>query len=250
MVRAKEAAEAEELLPEEYLRRALRASSPSLRMDLARTGLAQPSDDLDPDTHVLLLRQVYLGHLELRQLGEAVAVADQMTAVGTLRDVALHDSARALWAMGDLQGAIEAQRLAARAAPPERRSFHLWSLATLQHFAGDAGGALDTLARGGRWATRDRPLLEAHAAYVRLEQGHPVERLSEILDALKASRAAEGYGRYLLGMIAHHMGDARTAAVHLRAFLNRHASADVAQALTLREELRRARLVLARVESS
>jgi hypothetical protein len=42
------------------------------------------------------------------------------------------------------------------------------------------------------------------------------------------------------------MGDAGRAAMHLRAFLARNADADEAKAATLREELRRARLVLAK----
>lgn len=220
-------------------------------MHIAQAGLAHAvADELTPDTHVLLLRQVYLGHLELKQLAQAAEVAAQMAAIGPLRDVALHDAARALGAMGDLDAAIEQQRLAARAAPPERRSFHLWGLATLQHFAGRAEGALATLSRAERWAARDRALLRAHGALIQLERGGAVEGLADILSDLKASRAAEGYGRFLLGMIAHQMGDPRSAAVHLRAFLNRHASADAPKALTLGEELRRARRVLARIESS
>lgn len=236
--------------PEEYLRRALRAVSPEGRMQLAQSGLDESRrQELTPDTHVLLLRQVYLAHLEMGQLDEAAAVALEMASVGPLRDVSFHDAARVFAAMGDLDGAIEHQRLAARAAPAERRSFHLWSLATLQHFAGRPRAALATLRRAERWATRDRALLRAHEAHIRLDRGELVEGLGEVVEALSRSRASQGYGGYLLGMIAYQTGDRRTARVRLRAFLNRHASADAAQAMTLREELRRARVAMAELES-
>ncbi len=235
--------------PEDFLWRALRADSALGRAKWARAGLARAEEDLAPDTQVLLLRQLYLAHLELRQLRKAVEVARQMAAVGPLSDIAHHDAARALYALGDVDGAVAEQRLAARAAPPARRSFHLWSLATWQHFGGDPDGALRTLDRAGRWAARDRALLRAHAAYVKLEQGRAVRGLEGILRGLQRSRSREGYGQFLLGMIAWLMGDTRRAAPHLRSFLRRNASADEAKALTLREELRRARLALARIES-
>ena len=50
-------------------------------------------------------------------------------------------------------------------------------------------------------------------------------------------------------MIAHLMGDQREAIVHLQAFLRRNADAGLAKELTLREELRRARAVLAKIDS-
>ena len=48
---------------------------------------------------------------------------------------------------------------------------------------------------------------------------------------------------------ANAMGDEGKAAVHLRAFLRRNASADEAKRLTLERELHRARRELARMES-
>lgn len=236
-------------LPEDCLWRALRADDAGTRARWAKAGLASPEEELAPDTQVLLLRQLYLAHLDMRQLRRAADVARQMASVGPLKDIAHHDAARALYALGDLDGAIAEQRLAARAAPAPRRSFHLWSLATWQQFAGDLEGALATLGRARRWATRDRALVRAHEAYVKLESGAGVRGLEGIVRDLSRSRSREGYGQFLLGMIAWHMGDRRRAAPHLRAFLRRNASADEAKALTLREELRRARLALARIES-
>ena len=228
---------------------ALGATSPAGRAKYARAGLASEPAELAPDTQVLLLRQLYQAHLEQGQLEKAVEVAGQMAAVGPLADLAHHDASRALQASGDLPGAITAQRLAVRRSPAARRSFHLWSLATLQHFADDVDGALRSLARAERWAHRDRPLIRAHAAYVRLSSGIASPELDKTVTELLESPAREGYGQYLLGMLAWHMGDVRRAAVYLRAWLRRHAAADRAKVLTLQEELRRARRVLADVES-
>ncbi len=235
--------------PEEHLRRALQATGPRARLREAEAGLAFEPEELAPDTQVLLLRQAYLAHVELHQLRRAVEIADAMVAIGPLEDFAYTDKARALHALGELRPAIDAQRLAARNAPANRRSFHLWSLATLQHFAGDVDGAEASLLRGLRIAKRDRPLLEAHLAYVQLDAGRAVEDLQAIRDELAASPNGEGYGQYLLGMIAWTLGDRPRAAVHLRAFLRRNASVDEAKRLTIREELRRARVALASIES-
>ena len=246
--------------PEDYLRLALEAGSPAERARLAKQGLdAAAPGDLVPDTEALLLRQLYLAHLEsahrdprqldLRHLAEAARVALAMVETGVLRDVAHHDASRALAALGDSDGAIAQQRLAARASPPERRSFHYWALGTLLHFTGDLEAAAAAMARGERWAHVDRPLLRAHRAWVRLEAGRAVRRLDTIVRDLERAKCGRGYGQLVLGMLHHAMGDGRRAAVHLRAFLRRNAGADPAKAITLREELRRARTVLAELES-
>ena len=234
---------------EHCLRLAVEARDVAARVRWASEGLSRSLDDSEPDTQLLLLRQLYLAHVELKELPRAAEIAEQMTRVGSLRDTAYHDLSRIRSAMGDARGAIDAQRLAARAAPPDRRSFHLWCLATLHEHAGDLDSALDALERAESWAQRDRPLIRAHAALVELEAGRGVPDLAERLEALADSRAAEGYGQFLHGMIAHLSGDRRTAAVQLRAFLRRNASADTAKTLTLREELRRARTALAEIES-
>lgn len=234
---------------EDYLRLALAASDAPSRARLARRGLALDAADLDPDTQVLLLRQIYLAHLEARRFRKAAEVAEQMARVGAMRDIAEHDRSRALAAVGDLDAAIVAQRGSARHAPADRRSFQLWSLGTLQHWAGDIDGALRSLARAERWATRGRPMVRAHAAYVRLSSGMAAPQLDRILTDLQKSPSREGYGQWLLGMIAYELGDHRRAAVHLRAWLRRHAAPDEAKTITLREELRRARVALAEIES-
>ena len=50
-------------------------------------------------------------------------------------------------------------------------------------------------------------------------------------------------------MIAYHVGDIREARVHLGAFLRRNAAVGVVKELTLREELRRARVALSGIHS-
>jgi len=259
--------------PEELLAEALSIRDPSERLEVAHRGLSlfegeeegggepaslaagEVGEGEDPDwddaapIRALLLRQAYLAHLELRQLGAAAEVALDMIRWSDRPDVAHHDAARAYAALEDLEQATWHQRLAARHAPAHRRSFHLWCLATLQYHAGDIGGAVASLDRAMRVAGRDRPLIKAHRALIRLEHDEPELELDRILEELATSPAREGYGRYLLGMLAHRMGDERGASLHLRAFLSRNASADVPKQLTLREELRRARAVLARIES-
>lgn len=237
--------------PEDFLRRALEADSPKLRADLAREGLELGEEDLEPDTELLLLRQLYLAHLESHRFQTAVEIAGRMTELATaLKDVAHHDASRAYAALGQTARAIEEQRMAARTAPPDRRSFQGWALATQLQFSGDLDGAESALRRAERWAREDRPLLRAHRAWILLELDEPVEDLDEILAELEGSlKASKGYGELVLGMLRHRMGDDARAAVHLRAFLRRNASADSAKATTLREELRRARTVLASIES-
>ena len=229
----------------DFLRRAIAAADDATRARIALEGLAQPG--IDSDTRFLLLRQLYLARVGERQYRKALALAEEMIATGgPLLDLAHHDASRVLQALAELPEAIAAQRRAFEAAPPGRRSFHGWSLATLQHFAGDVDGALASLTQALRWARRDRPLLRAHAAYIQLEAGRAAPALGGTVASLQRARCREGYGQFLLGMLAWHMGDTARAALHLRAFLARNADADEAKAATLREELRRARLVLAK----
>jgi hypothetical protein len=229
---------------DELLLSAIAAPDSATRDRLATAGLALP--ELAPETRCLLLRQLYLARFAERQYRRAAELARQMVETGALVDLGHHDAARALQALADLPGAIAEQRLAAASAPAGRRSFHYWSLGTLAHFAGDVDGALEALANGLRWARRDRPLLRAHAAYVRLDTGRAAPALAGTVASLQRAKCREGYGQFLLGMLAWHMGDLPRAVVHLRAFLTRNADADEAKAATLREELRRARLTLAR----
>lgn len=235
--------------PEDFLRLALEADSPEKRAGFAERGLALGRSSA-PDTEFLLLRQIYLARFESHRFRDALDVAARMAAIGSsMKDVAHADAARAWAALGDPVRAIQEQRLAARSAPPDRRSFQCWSLANLMHQHGDLEGALGALEKGERWAQKDRPLLVAHAAWIELALGRAVEDVGGIVRELELSPAGEGIGRLVLGMIAYELGDAGRAAVHLRAFLRRNAAVDDAKALSLREELRIAREALAEIES-
>lgn len=245
-----------ELTAGDCLMRALQATDSASRLAWASRGLALDvqareggAEELDPELQVLLLRQLYLAHVAEDRLAEALAVAEQMVAVGPMLDIAEHDRARVLQALDRLPEAILAQRRSSRAAPPDRRSFQTTALGTLLFFAGEHGAALEVLDRAERWSHRDRPLIRALAAYVELVSGRVPESLEAVRRALTASPLREGYGQFVLGMIALELGDRRRAAVHLRAFLWRNASADRAKAITLREELVRARRALASIES-
>lgn len=233
--------------PEDFLRLAMKAPDSMSRGRYAVEGLAAAGDDgMDVDTHAMLLRQLYTSHLDSEDFEKAANTAKEMASLGVLADIGHHDASRAFAAVGKLQPAIEEQRLASRAAPAERRSFHLWCLATLQHHAGDVPGALESLRKAQRWARRDKPLIHAHAAYIRLEAGQPTSQLAAVVSDLSKSPAREGYGQFLLGMLLHHMGDTKRASGHLQAFLRRNASADRAKVATLKEEFKRAREILAK----
>jgi len=230
---------------EALLSRAVATHDPAEREELARRALAIDDPTRTPETDFLLLRQLYLVELERDRFDAALAIADAMVKTGRFVDLAHNDRSRAFSARGDANAAIDAQRHALEAAPRERRSFHGFFLATLLHSAGELDDALAVIARAERVAGRDRPLVRALGAYLRLEAGLAVPRLSQIVRELSESRSREGYGQYLLGMLAHHIGDRPRATAHLRAFLRRNAAIDRAKLLTLRDELHRARSVLA-----
>lgn len=230
---------------EALLHQAIAAREPLERERLARAGLDLEDPQRAPDTEFLLLRQLYLAQLERDRWDEAIELASAMAKVGPFADLAHNDRSRALTARGDTAAAIGAQREALAAAPKERRSFQGFFLATLLHFSGEVQEALTVVAKAERAAARDRPLVRALGAFIRLDSGLAVARLSDIVVELGRSRSREGYGQYLLGMIAHHMGDRARAAAHLRSFLRRNAAIDRAKLVTLREELHRARRVLA-----
>jgi tetratricopeptide (TPR) repeat protein len=227
------------------LERAIATDDPERRERWARQGLELDDDRRTPDTEFLLWRQLYLAHAERDRWREAVTIAERMTRIGPFADLAHNDRSRAFSALGDARAAIDAQRSAVATAPKERRAFQGFFLATLLHFAGDIPEALDAIAKAERAAQRDRPLVRALGAYIRLDAGIGTPRLTSIVEDLARSRSREGYGQYLLGMIAHHVGDRPKATAHLRAFLRRNAAIDRVKLVTLREELHRARRVLA-----
>lgn len=215
-----------------------------------RLALEDDASESDGDALALAARHRYLRALAADRFDEALEAARAAARhAETLADIGHCDAARVLAATGRWAEAIDEQRRAARTAPASRRSFHLWTLGAFEQFAGRHAAALRTFRRAETWAARGRALVRAHAAYCMLEAGMAAPRLRAVTTALARSPSREGYGQFLLGMIAWHVGDRARASVHLRAFLRRNAAVDRAKAIGLREELRRAREVLARIDS-
>ena len=88
------ASSAPEPSPELLLRKATLARTSGTRAKYAERGLSN-SRGLDRETRVLLLRQLYLSHMEARQFDEALAAAEQMIQADVMPDVARQDAARA-----------------------------------------------------------------------------------------------------------------------------------------------------------
>ena len=192
------------------------------------------------------MRQLYLAHLDSRRFRQAADAAIEAAAIGPLKDVAHHDASRALAALQETDTA-ESPSSASPCAPPRRGAGAFTTGGSPPCSTSRIGPTTRSLRspRASGRARADRPLLRAHRAWVRLEMGEAVRGLDRILSELEASRAREGYGQLVLGMLRYHMGDPPRAAIHLRAFLRRNAALDTAKAVTLREELRRARTALA-----
>jgi tetratricopeptide (TPR) repeat protein len=229
--------------PEAMLRKASLAKSPKLRAKYARLGLGSPSG-LDPTTQAMLLRQLYLSHMEGRSFQEALDVADQMVSLGVMPDVARQDAARACLGLGQLDRAIEELRLASRASPPARRAFHLWTLGSVLHWSGRARQAVGVLERAVRWGTTDRSLYQAQLAIAQLAAGEEVVDLAGIRERLEEAPVRRGYGEFLLGEISFHLGDHEAAESYLRAFLRRVTRGRVALGVALGSEIARARALL------
>lgn len=233
--------------PEDLLQRATAARSAASRARYARQGLATEGR-LDRVTQAMLLRQLYLAHFEQRHFRRAVEIAEQALALDTLPDVCHQDAARALVPMGDIDGAADHLRLAARSAPARRRAFHLWTLGSVLFLAGRPEEAAASLARAVRWSTTDRPLITGHLALVRLELGQEVANLDELIERLEEAPCGQGYGRFVLGMLCARAGRVRDAERHLRSFIERTRKGRVAVAITLAGELALAEQRLASLE--
>jgi tetratricopeptide (TPR) repeat protein len=199
---------------------------------------------MNRSTQAMLLRQLYLSHMENRAFEAALSIADQMVDLGVMPDVARQDAARACLGLGHRDRAIEHLRLASRASPPSRRAFHLWTLGSALHWSGRGQEAIGVLERAVRWGTTDRPLYQAQLAIARIATGFVVNNLAEIRDRLSEAPASRGYGQFLLGELAVYLGDPAAARQHLGSFLRRVTRGRVALSVTLAEEIERARVLL------
>lgn len=237
------------LTADDYLRLAISTGTPAEAAVLAERGLRHQSeggDTIDPETRLLLLREIYRAHLHARRLRSAHAIARKMVKLGVATEIAHVDLARACAAMGWWARAAQTYRIAARNAPAARRAMHWASVAVALHHAGQYDDALSALERAVRWSLATRPLHRAYMALVQIDAGRradEVDNLQEIITELECARCGEGFGRYVLGLLYAAHGDDERATRHLRHFLKRNVE-DPLRSTTLAAEIRRARATL------
>ena len=228
---------------ETCLLRALRASSTEERDLFAHRGLSRPSDD--PEMTALLLRQLYLVHLERLEYGDALRVADEMVELGELGDVARQDAARAAMGLGLVEIAAGHLRIAARICPTDRRAFHLGTLGALLRFGGRPQEAVDAFSRASRWATKDRSLYRAQQVLCETEAQLELSANPESLrQNLESEEGARGYTLWVLGELCALLGDREASRRYLTSFLSRTAGASPAKSLALQGEIARAEALL------
>lgn len=242
MTRARTAA-AESIAPEVFLRRATLARTSGARAKYAQRGLSH-GGSLDDTTRSMLLRQLYLSHMEGREFEQALNVAQQMIDTLVMPDVARQDAARACLGLGDVDAAVQHLRIASRVSPAARRAFHLWTLGTVLYLNGRAEDAVGALERALRWGTIDKPLYAAQAALARHAMGEHDSDFDSLREALADAPCGQGYGQFVLGELAFVQGDYTAAHRYLSAFVNRTTTGRVALAVALEGEIRRARRLL------
>lgn len=224
--------------PEALLARARSASDPSLRAKYATRGLSHPT--LALDTQVLLLRQLYLAHLERSHFDEARAIAEQMVALGKLREPALHDAARACMAQGDFAAAVRHLRSAARHGPAQRRALHCWSLGRALLHADALDEACAAFGRAVRWATEHQATYRAHLVLARHLRGEAVD-LREAYQDLGQEDPLPLHGEYLGAELVWELDRRPLARSLYSRFLGQWERASVEPRVSLLPEAARAR---------
>lgn len=232
--------------PELMLEKATLARDSEGRAKYARRGLGLKGG-LDQTTRAMLLRQLYLSHIESRRFEVALTIALEMVDTGVMADVAHQDAARACLGLERRQEAIEHLRIASRVSPPSRRAFHLWTLGSVLYLAGQERHSLGPLSRAVRWGTNDKPLYQAQVVLAQLACGETVSNVLEVRERLADSACGRGYGQFVLGELAFCEGDFAASEDYLSAFVERTGRGRVAQQVALEGELRRARDLLGRM---
>ena len=143
------AAAAEVVTPEHLLRKATLARTSGLRAKYAMRALDR-GGRISRTTRAMLLRQLYLAHMEAKRFEPALGVALDIVALDVMPDVARQDAARACLGLGDHEGAVAHLRLASRVSPPSRRAFHLWTLGSVLYLAERHRETAGTLSRASR----------------------------------------------------------------------------------------------------
>ena len=230
------------------LRKASLARTALTRAKYAQRGLSHRGS-LDRTTRTMLLRQLYLSHIEGRRFDEALIVAEQMLEGAVMPDVARQDAARACLGLGDRDRAIYHLRIASRVSPPARRAFHLWTLGSVLFLTGHHREAAGALARAARWGTTDKPLYRAQLVLARRAAGETVGGLATVRERLEEAPCGQGYGQFVLGALAFEQRDDPAAERYLSAFVQRATSGRVALEVALAAEVAHARNLLRRVRS-
>lgn len=231
--------------PELLLRKATLARTSGTRAKYAERGLSF-STGLDRETRALLLRQLYLSHMEARHFAEALSAAEQMIEADVMPDVARQDAARACLGLGERERAIAHLRLASRVSPPARRAFHLWTLGSSLYLMGHYREAAGALLRASRWGTTEKPLYLAQAALARVAAGETKAKadLEGLRERLTDAPCGQGYGQFVLGELAYVVDDFGAARQYLRLFIKRTTSGRVALEVALSGEIAHARALL------
>jgi tetratricopeptide (TPR) repeat protein len=229
----------------DLLRKATLAETSGARAKYATRGLAAAGDDRT--LRAMLLRQLYLSHMEAERFEKASEIARAAIELGVMADVACQDLARAYLGLGRYREAIEELRRASRLGPASRRAFHLWTLGSISYFRGDFAGAALAFERAVRWGTTARPLYQAQLLLARtqLAGGKPLASLADARQALEEAPCGQGYGRFVLGELCHRLGDWAAARQYLEEFIGRADEGRVALRVGLGAELERARSLLA-----
>jgi tetratricopeptide (TPR) repeat protein len=228
--------------PEVLLRKATLARTSGTRAKYAERGLAHRGS-LDRTTRTMLLRQLYLSHMEGKRFADALAVAEQMLEGAVMPDVARQDAARACLGLGDRDGALLHLRIASRVSPPGRRAFHLWTLGSLLFLAGRHREASGALSRAARWGTTDKPLYRAQLALARCASGESVS-IETFRERLEEAACGQGYGQFVLGALANEQGDYAAAERYLTTFVRRTTGGRIALVVALSGELAFAKRLL------
>jgi tetratricopeptide (TPR) repeat protein len=231
------------LSPELFLRKATLARTSGARAKYAARGLSH-EHGLDDTTRMMLLRQLYLSHMEGRRFAEARGIAEQMIECRVMPDVARQDAARACLGLGDVEGALQQLRIASRVSPPARRAFHLWTLGSVLYLNDKSREAAGALERALRWGTTDKPLYAAQASLALLAAGEPVADLDGVREQLADAPCGQGYGQFVLGELAFAQRDYAAARRYLTAFVRRTTRGRVALEVALGGEIARARSLL------
>jgi tetratricopeptide (TPR) repeat protein len=248
MTRVRAAAPSEPPSPETMLRKASLARTALSRAKYAKRGLSHRGA-LDRTTRTMLLRQLYLSHMEGRRFGEALVIAEQMLEGAVMPDVARQDAARACLGLGDRDRAIYHLRIASRVSPAARRAFHLWTLGSVLFLTGHHRAAAGALARAARWGTTDKPLYRAQLVLARRAAGESVSGIAGIRERLEEAPCGQGYGQFVLGALAFEQRDDEAAERYLAAFVQRATGGRVALEVALAAEVAHARRLLRRVRS-